>query len=131
MRKDAVDAEHNQRKSENESNRPRVCYAFTQQMQNDPPRQQGRCATDNRAVKDRMPIDAPNKLDDRGLDQKSQRWIWKGEIAIRHIAERHAISILEDVTEIPKNRETRILPNDDCRRSQEQRRTDCEIGPAL
>src|SRR2546429_5811703 len=124
MWKYAVDAEHSQRKSEHESNRPRVCYAFTQQIQNDLPRHHSRRATDNRAVNDRVPKDTPAELDDRGLNQKSQRWIWKGEIAIRHITQRHAICILEDVAEIPQNREPRILPNDNGRRRQKQRRAD-------
>src|SRR5215471_20753922 len=59
-----------------------------------------------------MPKNASGELDYQSLHQKSQRWVHEGKVAIGNLAQRYAVTSVERITQVPQNREVRVLPND-------------------
>src|SRR5207244_11805714 len=104
-------------------------HSSTQKTQNDAPGEYRAQAAHDRAISDVVPEHSPGKLDDRRLDQKRQRRVRKGKIAIRNIAERYAVRVFENVTNIQKYSELRVLPHYDSYGSEKQEPSFDPVGP--
>src|SRR5579864_1921562 len=86
---------------------------MTKNMNEYSPRQQSCHSARNRAVQHVVKKYAPGQPDEQRLNQKRSWSVRKRKVAIGNLAEGDPMRILEDVTQVPKHREPRVLPQDD------------------
>ena len=61
-----------------------------------------------------MKENAAGESDEGGLGQERERSVGKGKVAVRYLAQRNAIRVFQDVTEIPEHCESGVLPYHHC-----------------
>jgi hypothetical protein len=67
-----------------------------------------------------MEEDPPGKPDDGCLNQKRERRMGEGEIAIRHLPQGDARGAVKNVAQVPQNGKVRVLPQNHACRSHKQ-----------
>ena len=67
-----------------------------------------------------VPVNAPSKADNGGLNQICQWGVNEGEVAVWHLPQREADAAVECIAQIPQNDKMRILPKHNGRCGQKQ-----------
>ena len=67
-----------------------------------------------------MKENAAGETNDRGLNQKRERRMREGKVAVRHLAEGDALGGVENVAEIEEDGDVRVLPEDDAGRREKK-----------
>jgi len=62
---------------------------------------------------DVVEVHAAGKAQDGGLEQKGQRRMDEGEVAVGMLAERDALAAVQQVAEVPEDGEAGVLPEDE------------------
>ncbi len=107
---DAVDAQHGEWRGQQEGDWPRDDDAGAQDVEGDAPGEHGGEGSGSSGVEDLVEVDAAGEAEDGSLQQKCQRWVDEGEVAIGMLAERHAGAAIEQVAEVPDDGEAGVLP---------------------
>src|SRR5208337_2580197 len=102
---DAVDAQKNERRGEQQRQRPRGGYAPAQEGEREPPRQHRAQAAGDGGIEDVVKKNAAGDADDGGLDEKGEGCVREGEVAVGNLAEGDALRGVEDVAEIEEDRD--------------------------
>ena len=82
-------------------------------MESDAPGEHGGEGPGGGSVEDVVEVHAAGKAQDGGLEQKGQRRMDEGEVAVGMLAERDALAAVQQVAEVPEDGEAGVLPEDE------------------